>query len=187
MTSHLAPEEIVDAAEGRLDPARQAHAAACRACADEVAAHAALLQDLAGANDVPEPSPLFWDHFSARTRASVAMESARSARRQWMRPFVALAAAAVILLAVLLRPARDVEPAVATTADAADALPLALPAVEDGPWDVVLDLASDMPFEDVQQVASPRRGTADALIDELTPAEREAFVKLLKSEIGDLE
>ncbi len=51
----------------------------------------------------------------------------------------------------------------------------------------MLDLASDMPYEDVQQVAAPRRGTADTLIDELTPSEREAFVKLLKSEIGDLE
>jgi hypothetical protein len=187
MTTHLTPEEIVDAAEGRLSVTRQAHVSSCRACAGDVAAHAALLQELDAVRDVPEPSPLFWDHFSARTRAAIAAAPQRSTWSHWLRPLVALAAAAAVLLVVWLRPGRGDDADMLSGSRATGPAPLVLPAVEDGPWDLVLDLASGLPFEDVQQAAAPRRGTADALIDELTPAEREAFVKLLRSEIGELE
>jgi hypothetical protein len=73
MTRHLTPEELIDSRERPLPPARQAHADTCAACRSEIARLDEVLLDV-GAVDVPEPSPLFWDHLSARIRDRVAHE-----------------------------------------------------------------------------------------------------------------
>jgi hypothetical protein len=73
MTPHLTPEELIDSRERQLPPARQAHAAACGVCRAKLAEIDEVLLDVA-AVDVPEPSPLFWDHLSARIRDRVAHE-----------------------------------------------------------------------------------------------------------------
>jgi hypothetical protein len=73
MTPHLTPEELIDSRERQLPPARQAHADACAVCRAELAQLNELLLNVA-AVDVPEPSPLFWDHLSARIRDRVAHE-----------------------------------------------------------------------------------------------------------------
>ncbi|MCC7177846.1 MAG: hypothetical protein IT177_05580 [Acidobacteria bacterium] len=68
---HLTPDELIDAAEGTLDVERQHHVDTCEACRGEAEALRALLREATGMR-LPEPSPLFWDHFSARVRAAVA-------------------------------------------------------------------------------------------------------------------
>lgn len=73
MTPHLTPEELIDSRERQLPPARQAHADACAVCRAELARLDEVLLDVA-AVDVPEPSPLFWDHLSARIRDRIAHE-----------------------------------------------------------------------------------------------------------------
>jgi hypothetical protein len=73
MTSHLTPEELIDSRERQLAPARQAHAADCAVCRAKLAQLDEVLRDVA-AVDIPEPSPLFWDHLSARIRDRVAHE-----------------------------------------------------------------------------------------------------------------
>jgi hypothetical protein len=73
MTPHLTPEELIDSRERQLPPARQAHADACVVCRAELARLDEMLRDVA-AVDMPEPSPLFWDHLSARIRDRVAHE-----------------------------------------------------------------------------------------------------------------
>jgi hypothetical protein len=74
MTSHhLTPEELIDSRERQLAPARQAHADACAACRVKLAELDEVLLDVA-AVDVPEPSPLFWDHLSARIRDRIDQE-----------------------------------------------------------------------------------------------------------------
>jgi hypothetical protein len=70
MTPHLTPEELIDSRERQLPPARQAHADACAICRAELAQLDEMLRDVA-AVDVPEPSPLFWDHLSARIRERI--------------------------------------------------------------------------------------------------------------------
>src|SRR5215831_7618473 len=106
MTQHLSPQQFVDAAENAAPAAVQAHLDACRVCAARVAEMRAVLDDLDSAPEMPEPSPLFWDHFSARVRAAVDAEPAAAPAwwPRWWRQVVAFGAmAAVATVVVLLR------------------------------------------------------------------------------------
>ena len=49
--------------------------------------------------DVPEPSPLFWDHLAARVGDAIAREPAPVPQRGWWSPRLAWAAAAVVIAA----------------------------------------------------------------------------------------
>ena len=81
MTTHLTPEELIDSRERQLAPARQAHADDCAVCRAELARLEEVVLDVATV-DVPEPSPLFWDHLSARIRDRVAHEPPPTAGRE---------------------------------------------------------------------------------------------------------
>ena len=94
MSAHLSTQEFVDALEGTLPDTRKAHLSGCEICAREVAELTGVTQDARLAGEQPEPSPLFWDHFSARVRAATAGEAIRPLSwwdRNW-RPLVALSA-----------------------------------------------------------------------------------------------
>jgi hypothetical protein len=67
---HLTEAELVDLVDGALAPSRHAHLEVCNTCRT---AEAELRKMLAQAGDVqiPEPSPLFWEHFSARVHEGV--------------------------------------------------------------------------------------------------------------------
>src|SRR5262245_59269938 len=71
---HLTPSELVDAADGALAADRGTHLNACAACRSQVSD---LTATLVATREVgaSEPSPLFWEHFSARVRDAVAQES----------------------------------------------------------------------------------------------------------------
>src|ERR1051325_8890597 len=70
---HLTPEELLDLAEGARAESAAPHLEPCAACREHVAALRATMS-LAADVDVPEPSPLFWDHLSRRVREAVAAE-----------------------------------------------------------------------------------------------------------------
>ena len=76
--THLAPDEFVDAADGVLSAARLQHVDACGLCRCELETVVDMLR-AGAAGPVPEPSPLFWDHFSARVRKAIAAEPSRIA------------------------------------------------------------------------------------------------------------
>jgi len=142
---HLRAEEFVDIAEGTRAESSAAHLAACEACRRSLADVRAAMAAAADA-DVPEPSPLFWNHLSQRVRDAIAAgEQPRAdgwraalARLSWrhavVEPIGALAVVvAIVFLAVtmMLRPApRDAaapgpvaESGAATAADAAGGQP----------------------------------------------------------------
>jgi hypothetical protein len=98
--NHLTDERIVDALEGALPDREAVHLRACAACEARVERLRGVLHDLP-AVDVPEPSPLFWNHFGAQVNASV--DAAPKHRSRWLTT-AALAwmgAAAVVILAVI--------------------------------------------------------------------------------------
>ena len=124
-TTHLTDSELVDLAEDTLDPRRAAHVETCEGCRAQGTALRVLLRDTAGVA-VPEPSPLFWDHLSARVREGVAAESSpRRSAWEWsnlVRGFVPLAAAAAVIVVVisgvwLLRGVRSSEIALSSRAE----------------------------------------------------------------------
>jgi hypothetical protein len=67
---HLSEIEIVDALDGVLSAPKRVHLDSCDRCRAEVARIEALAA-LAQSADVPDPSPLFWDHFSVRVRNGI--------------------------------------------------------------------------------------------------------------------
>src|SRR4051812_50102911 len=69
---HLSAAELVDYAEDALDVARAAHLDVCAVCRRRGDELRASLQQLSSVkSDVPEPSPLFWDHLSARVQHGI--------------------------------------------------------------------------------------------------------------------
>ena len=69
---HLASIQFADAIEGRLSEAARAHLDICPRCASRVESLRDAVREAQAAEDLPEPSPLFWEHFSANVRAAVA-------------------------------------------------------------------------------------------------------------------
>lgn len=195
---HLSPSEFVDFAEGTLAPAPAAHADACDACR----AQAAVVRDAmraAAAADVPEPSPLFWEHLSARVREGIAAEQPR---RVWSwlgwRESLRLAAAIAVVAAIasttwLVRDAqrsREVAPAVQ---DRTAATPRAGQTVDADAgvdadnaevWAVLTAVASDMAIEEAGAAGmKPHPAAVDRAVQEMTSAELTELGRLLQSEL----
>lgn len=183
MTTHLRPDEFVDAMDGTLPAARTAHLEACAECRAEIDGLLSMQRD-ARSDDAHEPSPLFWDHFSARVREATTRETApeRAWWRSWQTVATFAAAAATIVIALQMRPTPSIAP-VATPAPVSSVAEIA--PEDDGSWDIVMGLASEIAWDDVRDAVAPSAGAADAAIEELTAAQREALVRLLKQEIGE--
>jgi hypothetical protein len=99
--THLGPSEFVDAAEGTLDSRRLQHVETCASCRHELDTLKSVMRE-AGQGPISEPSPLFWDHFSARVRQAIAVETARAEASWWPRTWRWQAAAPLGALAVLV-------------------------------------------------------------------------------------
>lgn len=193
MSRHLSPEEFVDALDG-ASPASARHLAACAECREELASLQATLGDARRAENISasEPSPLFWDHFSARVKQATANEPVDIrwswARLVWKPAAALLVAAGALAIGLYVRP--EVRPASSAAGGARPTVELAsaaLPAFEDdGSWSLVTALASELDWNELSQVAGPADGVADAMIEELTSEQREALARLLQKEMGDL-
>jgi len=194
---HLSPEELVDVAEGlRAEPG---HLGECVACRRELESMRALMGAVADV-EVPEPSPLFWQHFSARVHDAVAAEP--QPRSRWFAPapgwrfalpVAALAAAAVALLVVapVRRPAASRTP-VAVAAQPAPAAPAsapgegAMPVAEtsDPSFLFVSDLTAGMDMDTALEAGLVSDGTGDHAIAHLSDDELRALAALLRAELA---
>ena len=184
MTTHLRPDEFVDAMDGTLPAVRTAHLEACAECRAEIAGLLSMEAEARG--DVAnEPSPLFWDHFSARVREAASRDTATTPSwwRSWQTVATLAVAAAAVLIVVQMRPIPSSNGPVTTPAPVASMAEVT--PEDDGSWDIVMGLASDIAWDDVRDAVVPSAGAADAAIEELTAAQREALVRLLKQEIGE--
>jgi hypothetical protein len=192
--SHLSPAEFVDFVDGALAPARLAHVESCPGCRAQAAALQSVMRE-AGAVDVPEPSPLFWDHLSARVRRGVD-EGPR--RFVWSfaagRGLVPVGAAASLVLALLVGAVmtrRTVEvpssmvvrqsvPATATGRE--DAVPEAAGTSE--VWDVLTSVATDMKLEDADAAGmTVHSATIDRAVQGMSPDELQELGRLLQTEL----
>jgi hypothetical protein len=180
VTSHLSPDEIVASVEGDLPVARRQHVRECPTCAASIEHVRTTLEAVRESDDVPEPSPLFWEHLSARVHAATQTEQVRVVQRWWpsaWKPLLAGAFAASLIWAVGMRPQEDggssaVDEAAASTAVAT--------------WDDVVAGTTALSAEDVSGVA-PLVADASTLVDELTPAELDVFARLLETEMGVIQ
>lgn len=188
---HLAPHELVDVVEGATDERRAAHLATCDRCRREVEALTAVLAHAREA-EAPEPSPLFWDRFSARVREAVADEPAPpSLRYRLWRPAYALAAALALAMivagAALWReiPGGAPAPGLAGQVEEAAEPALDLGAVPgDETWEIVVAVASDMAWDEAEEAGfAVAPGAADRGVLALTTEERVELARLLEAEL----
>ena len=203
--SHLSPDQFVDIAEGVQAETSLPHLASCETCRRQLADVRAMMSDAAGVN-APEPSPLFWDHLSARVGEAVAREAARPAswRERVLRPWVLLpslaAAMAVALVAVLVPGTRLARtPAMSTAIPSTpffmnieSALLPSLPpltplgAADDPQLGLVADYGTTLGWDEMRDeiaLATPGSSSA-AVVDALTIDERRELQRLLAEEMA---
>lgn len=193
MTTHLSREQLVDALERPLSADRRTHLAGCAACASDLARMRAIVADVAAARHVPEPSPLFWDHLSARVRDAVNAEPVTSTGWSgYWRPLATIAGVlALVVMVVVLRPSRTPSPAPGSAAVAANASAMPGTMTSEGSeamWEMIGTVASSMKADDVRDAGlEPGRAATDAAIESLTQDQRQALVKLLRAEMDSSE
>jgi hypothetical protein len=184
--THLTSEQLVEAAEGILPAERARHLDQCGTCRTNVETLQAVLSDVGDTSFVPEPSPLFWEHFSRRVREATATERVPAPERWWQawwQPVVALGAVAgAVALAVLLRsgstqPPLAVEPA-QVMASAGE------PAVSDDTVDVVTAAVGDLSFDELRAAdLVPSRGAVDVAVSSLSVAQQRELMRLVREEL----
>ena len=195
MTRHLSPDELVDLAEGTLSESSAPHLESCEACRRQLADMRAMMSAAAEV-DVPEPSPLFWDHFSERVRQAIALEDAPRRMSWWSRPRVVVplsaVAFAVVIIAAVLGTRPGVPPASPEASRASQAsavlnLPLFEPlaASADASLSLIADLTADLDWDAVSGMEwTPHAGGPDEAMGELTGGELGELQRLLKEELA---
>jgi hypothetical protein len=194
---HLKPEELVDLAEGTRPESTAPHLAGCESCRRSLADLRSTMTELAS-DDVPEPSPLYWNQLSARVHEAVAAERIErpfwSGLFAWARvliPVSALAAAAVVVLAVAagtrttpLAPffvERVSSPQPAVGERLLDSLQLA----DDPSLGLVADLAGGIDWDTAHEAGLAQRGSAEHAVSHMNDAELRELRRLLQAELAN--
>ena len=197
---HLDDTQLVDALDGRLEAAAAAHAHACEDCRARLTEMREMLGVLA-AVDVPEPSPLFWDHFPTRVNRAI---DAPAAPQRWFTPARVVwgSAAAVLAVVLLLVPGAAVLNRVAPwpVLNGVESQPVlngvepwpVLNGVEPWPddldaddaWALMRIVAEEIDYEDARQIGvAPRAGSIERAAMELSESERAELARLIEQEL----
>jgi hypothetical protein len=185
--THLTDDELLTAVED--EAAHAHHLDACATCRGRAQALREILGE-ARALDIPDPSPLFWDHFSSRVRAAV--DDAGAPRSGWMLGWRAAALVSIALVVLALaatvdrwRPASDQAPTVAIADPGGpDDTNSAVQPVDDASWTLMTELAGELDWDEAGAaglVAPP--GSAERVLDNLSEMEEQALLDLLKQEM----
>jgi len=186
---HLSPEELIDLAEGARSEASAPHLSTCVSCREQLAALREMIAAVESNASVPEPSPLFWDHLSARVGEAIAAESAPAAswrrfgRRSWS--LAGAISVAVVVIAVSLtlwtapRRIDGTAPTVATPGAPGDGG--AVSSTDDPSLSLLADLAGSLDWDTAADAGITMEvGTVDGTLTELNDAERVELQRLLR-------
>ena len=190
--AHLTAEQMLDVAEGTRPAAAFAHLSTCAACQAQIEAITGTIA-VAADVDVPEPSPLFWDHLSARIRDRVARAAAPDA--SWWPAFaspwrmaISAAAAVVLVLAVGFAvrrpaPAPDSTPAVIVQEPAIVDRPVTID--EDSALALLAELSTDLDWDAASEAGLlPAQGSVDNVLVSLTGEERRELQRILEEALS---
>ena len=190
MRKHLSRAEFVDVIEASpaLPRERAQHLERCERCRERAAALRSV-RSMATADDMPEPSPLFWDHFSARVAAQLRSEPAPARSPRWSPvPFVTWAVAGVVIMLLIstivwrttLHAPSPVVPAqMSAPADLAGTEPVD-DLDDDEAWAVVRAATADFAWEDAHEAGiSAHPGEVENAALQLNAAERVELERLV--------
>jgi hypothetical protein len=203
---HLKPEELVDLAEGTRAESSAPHLAACADCRRQLGEMRAMMSDVA-AVDLPEPSPMFWSHLSARVRDAVASEPRRrawldvAAWRQVLMPGWAVAIASIAVVVALSSrlmapPPMPPPPSMSTVTPFSAAPPSPIAADTNSGTEVIGDVAADdaslmlvasltsaMDLDAVSDAGLAPSGAADHALTHMRDTELRELERLLRQEM----
>jgi hypothetical protein len=182
---------LIDATDGTLTADRQRHVERCDACRQEVSTLAAVLHE-AGSAPVPEPSPLFWEHFSVRVRDAVRAEESRKRRwSDWLRwptlvPVGGLAAIVVAMVASIPGGVAVVEPgSTATPLTSAPGAPPEPASSADLEWSALAELVGPLEWDTAGAAGlTLAPGDVELGVLELTEDERQELSRLIAGELA---
>lgn len=154
-----------------------------------------LEQRVADALDVPEPSPLFWEHFPNRVRAAVAAEPVRQPAWWRRRAFVfalSIALAGAVSSWAVWNATRAGADRAGGPALIVEAPPPGAGDIElvdetsgDAGWDVVSSVAASAGIETVREAGfGVAPGGAEMAIEGMSQTERAELVALLRAEMS---
>ncbi len=188
MSRHLTPGELGDTLAAGSAPERvRAHLSKCGDCAAQLASLARLVDELA-AEDVPEPSPLYWEHASARIKARVTAEAVPRASRvtQWTWFTGLVGAAAVATIVIITRPPDAIPPV--GLADPSAVAVVAAGEVDDASWPLVESAAGALDVDEAIRAGLVATGdTADRAVLQLSADERAELAAMLEAELARSE
>ena len=199
---HVNTDELVDIAEGTRPESSAPHLIGCEPCRARLHELRAMMSAAREA-DVPEPSPLFWDHLSSRVRDAVAADALP--RRSWLDVATwrrvsmsgwVLAAATIVLSVVLssrlMAPqpppgidARSAHPPppvlIADANSSTEALGDAAP--EDASLMLVAGLTSTMDLDAAADAGLAPSGSAEQAMTHMSDGELRELRRLLNEEL----
>jgi hypothetical protein len=201
---HLKPDQLIDLAEGGQGEGA-AHLRSCETCRAEVAALTAVMASAASV-EVPDPSPLFWNHLSGRVREGIAAEGstvrgwgwATAWRPSWSSAALAGVAAAVAI-AIFVTAPRGWSPlgtisTISTTSTISPISPVSMPAdtaaefvlqplgaADDPSLTLVADLTGELDADAMAETGwANHAGGVEEAVANLTDDERVELHRLLK-------
>ena len=187
---HLAESERLDVAEGLGSDASASHLVSCEACRRDVEDLQAAMS-AAAAVEVPEPSPLFWEHLSVRVRQGLDAEHGRPTigwLPRWVSVGAIVPAGAVAMLvlvaAVVWGPSREssttAAPGAAVSAAMATGGEMA-PIEEDASFALLAALSAELDWDAAGEAGlAPRGEVVDRLVSSLSSGERGELHRLLQ-------
>jgi hypothetical protein len=194
---HLTSEELIDLAEGTRAEAGVPHLRSCDACRHQIAALRKVMSAVSKAPgaDVPEPSPLFWEHLSQRVREAIAAEPAPVSRLTGWRAGTALpgswrawamaGVAAAVALSIYVTSPRTSTPPSGARSDAASTALEPFGASDDPSLALFADLAEQIDPGVIAETGwSSHAGAVDEVVASLTDDERLELQRLLNEELA---
>ena len=194
---HLTAEELIDLAEGTGSRSWAPHLDSCEPCRRQLAELTTVMARAAEV-EVPEPSPLFWEHFSTRVREAVAA-TRRPTRPAWFGswswpriviPLAGGAIAAVVIAVMVTTRGSVVPPAergVAALVLPAISEPLAFLTREvsvEASLGFVVNLTEDLDFDTARDAGLTADGSAEHAVTHLSDGELAELQRLLQVELA---
>jgi hypothetical protein len=177
---HLTPDQLIDVMDRAAGAEAHRHLEECASCRSQLDGLSMALRG-SRETDIPEPSPLFWDHFSARVRAAVDDEALPS--RPWPRWFtvpvlapIAGLAMVIAVLAMTLNRSTTPLPLELAESQGSDIL------LSDDGWTLVADAVGDLDWDTASEaglIVEP--GTVDRVVMDLSADEQQALTALLQA------
>ena len=195
--NHLSRSELIDLLDGQLAAERAQHADRCADCRNQADGLRSALS-IVETQTIPEPSPLFWDHLSARIGEAIDREPLP---QSWWVRFVpdarlrvTLATTALVCIAALAGYGgwtwRSMSTPAAPRIAHSEATPPSVhpdafhETVPGDAWDVIAAAAEELEVEEAHAIGiAPRPGPVERVTLDLTPEERFELVRLIEDEM----